>query len=213
MPFIPSPRRALGLGATALALVAAMAGPARADDGIFATVTDASHQECVSPVFSQPFAGLKDARDYVLAPGGAFTDPDGAGWQFSGGARIVQDDTPDGGTGGSLYMPSGSTAVSPVMCVDTTYPTARVWARTLDGDGDVSISVSYAGTKTALQPQDVGHVHGDHARWKLSGDVHIKPELGGKAPGWRRVAFVLTARGHTGEFQVDDLYVDPRMSR
>jgi hypothetical protein len=46
-----------------------------------------------------------------------------------------------------------------------------------------------------------------------SGDVHIKPELAGKVEGWRRVAFVLTAGGKTGEFQLDDIYVDPRMSR
>jgi hypothetical protein len=215
MPFIPSNRRALGLGATVLAIVAgaATAGPARADDGIVATTTAASQQECRAPLFSQPFAGFNDRRDYVLAPGGGFTDPEGAGWQFFGGAQIVQDETPDGTTGGSLYMPSGSTAVSPVMCVDMTYPTARVWSRTLGGDGDVAISVSYAGTRTELQPKDVGHVHGDHGRWKLSSDVHIKPELAGKSAGWRRVAFVLTARGRTGEFQVDDLYVDPRMSR
>ena len=110
-------------------------------------------------------------------------------------------------------MPSGSTAVSPVMCVDMTYPTARMWAQTLGGDGDVTVSVSYAGTKTELKPQDVGHVRGEKGRWKLSGDVHIKPELAGKDTGWRKVAFVLTAGGKTGQFQIDDIYVDPRMSR
>jgi len=110
-------------------------------------------------------------------------------------------------------MPSGSTAVSPVMCVDMTYPTARLWARTLGGDGDVSVSVSYAGTKTELSPQEVGHVKGDRQRWRLSGDLQIKPQLAGKADGWRKVAFVLEAGGKTGQFQVDDFYVDPRMSR
>ena len=213
---IPSSRRGLRTGllaSLALAATFASSSPAMADEGIIADTTAASQQECQAPLFSQPFSGLKDNRDYVLAPGGNFSDPSGAGWQFFGGAQIVTDTAPDGTTGGSLYMPSGSTAVSPVMCVDMSYPTARLWAQTLGGDGDVKFSVSYAGTKTELRPQDVGHVHGDHGRWKLSGDVHIKPELAGKDAGWRKVAFVLNAGGKTGTFEIDDIYVDPRMCR
>src|SRR3954454_8778170 len=143
-----------------LAVVASAvaASPAGADDALLADTTAASRQECVAPVFGHPFVDFKDSRDYVLAPGGDFDDPSGAGWQFFGGARVVRDDPREGTSGGSLYMPSGSGAVSPVMCVDMSYPTARMWARTLDGDGDVDFSVSYAGTKTQLRPQGVGHV-------------------------------------------------------
>jgi hypothetical protein len=216
MRHIPLSPRGLRLSlVTSLTVVAAFAStsPAMADEEVTAVTTAASQLECQAPVFSQPFSDLKDNRDYVLAPGGDFSDPSGAGWQFSGGARLVDDARPDDTTGGSLYMPSGSMAVSPVMCVDTTYPSARLWAQKLGGDGDVSFSVSYAGTKTELKPKEVGHVHGDNRRWKLSGDIHIKPELAGKANGWRRVAFVLVAGGNDGEFQIDDLYVDPRMSR
>jgi hypothetical protein len=217
MPYIRLSRRAFRASLVAsLTLVAAFVStsPAMADDdGLVATTTSASQQECQAPVLSQPFADLKDNRHYVLAPGGDFSDPSGGGWQLFDGARIVNDVKPDGSTGGSLDMPSGSMAVSPVMCVDMTYPTARLWARTLGGDGDVRISVSYAGTKTELDPKEVGHVKGDRQRWKLSGDVQIKPELAGKAEGWRKVAFVLSAGGKSGNFQVDDFYVDPRMSR
>jgi hypothetical protein len=203
----------LGIAAcVALGAALGTTAPALADDGLVANTTGASQQECQAPVLSQPFWGLRDTRHYVLAPGGDFTDPAGAGWQFFGGARIVNDVKPDGTVGGALYMPSGSRAVSPVMCVDMTYPTARVWARSLGGDGDVDFAVSYAATKSELKPQSVGHINGDRRGWKLSGDVHIKPELGGKSDGWRRVAFVLTAGGKSGEFQIDDVYVDPRMS-
>jgi hypothetical protein len=212
----PLSRRVFRVGlAVGLSLVGAFASttPAMADEGLTANTTAASQQECQAPVLSQPFSDLKDNRDYVLAPGGDFSNPTGSGWQFYDGARIVDSTTPGGSAGGSLYMPSGSMAVSPVMCVDMTYPTARMWAQTLGGDGDVRFSVSYAGTKTELNPQDVGHFHGDRNRWRLSGDIHIKPELAGKGFGWRRVAFVLTAGGKSGQFQIDDIYVDPRMSR
>jgi hypothetical protein len=205
--------RRAGLALLACAASAVAAPPAQADDGIVADTTAASRQECLAPVFGNPFVDFKDRRDYVLAPGGSFDDPSGAGWQLLGGAQVVEDDSRDGTVNGSLLMPSGSVAVSPVMCVDMTYPTARMWARTIDGDGDVAFSVSYAGTKTQLKPQGVGHVKGDHGRWKLSSDVHIKPELAGKDDGWRKVAFVLTAGGKNGRFQIDDLYVDPRLSR
>jgi hypothetical protein len=216
MRHIPLSRRAgrvlLVMSLTAAGALASTT-PAMADDGLTATTTAASRQECQAPVLSQPFSALKDERDYVLAPGGDFSDPNGGGWQFFGGAQVVSSSRPDGTAGGSLYMPSGSTAVSPVMCVDMSYPTARLYAQTLGGDGDVTFSVSYAGTKTELDPQDVAHVKGDRDRWKLSGDVHIKPELAGKASGWRKVAFILSAGGKTGQFQIDDIYVDPRLSR
>jgi hypothetical protein len=207
-------RRASLLASLTLAAAMVTAAPAMADDdGLVATTTSASQQECQAPVLSTPFSAFKDNRDYVLAPGGDFSNPGGGGWQFFGGAHIATDITPNGDTGGTLEMPSGSMAVSPIMCVDMTYPTARLWARTLGGDGDVHIAVSYAGTKTELDPKEVGHVNGDKQRWKLSGDVQIKPELAGKTTGWRKVAFVLTAGGKTGNFQVDDFFVDPRMSR
>jgi hypothetical protein len=216
MPHNPLSPRGLRMSlVTSLVALAAFAStsPAMADEEIVASTTAASQLECQDPVFSQPFSDLKDDRDYVLAPGGDFSDPSGGGWQFSGGARIADDTRPDGTTGGSLYMRSGSTAVSPVMCVDITYPTARLWAQKLGGDGDVRVSVSYAGTATEHKPKEVGHVHGDDRRWKLSGDIHIKPELAGNEHGWRRVAFVFVAGGNNGQFEIDDLYVDPRMSR
>lgn len=184
--------------------------PAMANQGLTANMTGASALECQAPLLSQPFLNLKDNRAYTLAPGGDFSNPAGAGWQFFGGAHIAQTGGPDG-NGGTLEMPSGSTAISPIMCIDMTYPTARLWAKTIIDDGDVSVAVSYAGTKTELQPQDVGHVKGDHSNWKLSNDVQIRPDLAGKTAGWRKVAFILTANGKRGDFQIDNFFVDPRM--
>jgi hypothetical protein len=194
------------IGATALI----SSSPAMADQVLTANMTGASALECQAPVLSQPFLSLRDNRQYTLAPGSDFSNPAGAGWQFFGGAHIAQAAGPDGRSG-TLDLPSGSTAVSPVMCVDMTYPTARIWAKSIVADGDVTVSVSYAATKTALKPQTVGSVKGGRNAWALSSDVAIRPQLAGKADGWRKVAFILTARSNHGDFQVDNFFVDPRM--
>jgi hypothetical protein len=187
--------------------------PIDPDGTATAVTTWASRQECSAPTLFQPFASWKDSRHYVLAPGGSFDDPSGGGWQLGGGAAIVQEDDTDGDTNGVLDMPTGSVAVSPTMCVDLDYPTARMWVRNVEGDGDIKVAVMYDAGKTSRMPQSVGHVHGAKAGWRLSGDLKIQPQLAGKEAGWRRVAFVLQAGGKDSLFRLDDFYVDPRMVR
>ena len=43
--------------------------------------------------------------------------------------------------------------------------------------------------------------------WLLTSDLDMKPDLGGKTAGFRRVAFRFTAL--SGTWRIDDLYVDP----
>ena len=80
----------------------------------------------------------------------------------------------------AVELPSGSVAVSPVMCVDTTYPTARMWAKTIADDGDVDFAVAYAGTKTALEPKEVGHVKGEKAAGSCRATCTSSPSSAGK---------------------------------
>jgi hypothetical protein len=218
--FCLNPRRLAGaLAATACTVLTASApalaaSPLDEDGAASAITTAASTAECAAPSLLQPFSSWKDNRHYVLAPGASFEDPAGGGWQLGNGARIVQETNPDGTVDGVLDLPTGAVAISPTMCVDLDYPTARTWVRTVAGDGDVGVSVIYDAGKKAHVAHAVGHVHGDKQRgWGLSGDVKIQPELAGKKEGWRRVAFVLTGGGKSAEFQLDDFYVDPRMVR
>jgi hypothetical protein len=212
-------RRLASVVAVASALLAlpASAGaatPIAADGTATATTTAASRLECSDPTLFQPFASWKDNRHYVLAPGGDFSNANGGGWRLGGGATIINDTNPDGTVDGVLDLPTGAVAVSPTMCVNLDYPTARAWVRNAFGDGDVAVSVMYDAGKTAQLPQTVGHMHGPkQASWQLSADVKIQPQLAGKTEGWRRVAFVLTGGGKASDFRVDDFYVDPRMVR
>jgi hypothetical protein len=221
MPHFPwnCRRLAAALAVTASTALAASA-PALADTPIdaeapaTALTTAASNAECTAPNLLQPFTSWKDSRHYVLVPNGDFNDETGGGWQLAGGARILNDAQADGTVGSVLDLPTGAVAISPTMCVDLDYPTARARIRKVIGDGDVAVSVMYDAGKTAQVPRSIGHAHGaKEGAWGLSGDLKIQPQLAGKKAGWRRVAFVLRAGGKSSDFRVDDFYVDPRMVR
>jgi hypothetical protein len=182
--------------------------PANAPATVLATVTWGSSAECAAPQFQQSLAGFGDKRWYVHAPGGDFDSAGAAGWQFTGGARL----TPDSHDGNALDLPAGSVAVSPAMCVDLSYPTARVWVRNAAGKANVTVGVAYAGTKTATVPHWVGAVKPASSAWSLSKDLAVQPQTAGKSGGWRLVAFVFVA-DKGGDARIDDFYVDPRSTR
>lgn len=202
--------RRLMLAAGTIAGTLALAAPAMAGTTLAATLFAGQTpvNECVASAISQPFIGVGDLRSYVLAPNGNFSDVSGGGWQFTGGAQVVPATRPLIGVGGVLELPAGATALSPLMCVDLDYPTARTWT---GGTGSLRINVVYPDTKKGLQPKSVGSVSGLHdGSWKLSSDFNVNPQIGGKYAGWRRVSFQLTNTSKSS-VQIDDFFVDPRM--
>jgi hypothetical protein len=196
-------RRALGTLCAAAAAVGLAASPALADTTAFT-----AGAACSTPTFYQPFTALNDGGFYTLAPGGTFDDPTGGGWQLTGGARIVQTTQPDGTVAGVLDLPSKSKAVSPVMCITSDYPTARLWVRNLVGSEGVFFYVSYDTNGTWTSPKNTGQFHGDHTAWTLSNPMNVQPS---NAFGWQQVRFTFIAGGNTSRFQVNDFWVDPRM--
>ncbi len=197
-------RRAVGLG---IGIAALAAGSAQA-----ATVTSpVDTSGCTTGAFSQPFASAKDSNWYTLMPGESAGSFDGTGWTLTGGAKLVTTTLADGSVGTVLDLPSGSTAVSPVMCVTSAYPTARTMVRNVTGGDGVHFKVAYEGTHTWVQPQETGQVHGNQSKWTLSGNVNVHPA--NNVTGWQPVQFTLTAGGKGSDFQVYDFYVDPHCFR
>jgi hypothetical protein len=202
--------RRLALAAGTVVATLALAAPAMAGTALPSTLfaAQAPVNECVPAAMSMPFVGLGDLRTYVLAPNGNFSDMSGGGWRFTGGATVVSATRPVVGAGGVLNVPAGATALSPLMCVDLDYPTARTWTA---GTGSLDINVVYPDSKKGLSPKSVGSVVGlKTGSWKLSSDFDVRPQIGGKYAGWRRVAFQLTNTSKSS-IQLDDFYVDPRM--
>jgi hypothetical protein len=192
--------RALALGAL---LAACAAVPAHA-----ATSLDTSM--CSDPAFSQPFLSAKDSNWYTLVPGQSAGSFNGAGWTLSGGAKIVTTALADGSTTSVLDLPSGSKAVSPTICVTSSYPTARAMVRNVAGAEGVFFYVSYQGTNSWNTPKNTGQIHGSGSAWTLVTPVNLQPF---NAAGWQPMRITLSPGGKSSDFQLYNLYVDPRMSR
>ena len=194
----------IGLSAAVAAAVAALA----ASSALAATYTPVDTSTCSAPQFTQPFLAMGDSNWYTLVPGQIANSFQGTGWTLNGAAHITSSSLAGGDTGNVLDLPSGSSAVSPPMCVSSDYPTARTMVRDVAGSEGVHISVAYAGTKTAAQPQDVGQVHGTQSAWTASNPFNVHP---GNLPGWQLVQFTLTPGGKSSDFQIYNFWVDPRM--
>jgi hypothetical protein len=200
------------LSAAAVLVVSGAATLASVSSAAAATTTlPAPSASCPAPVFSQPFASIGDQNSYSLVTGQTPDNFSGAGWTLTNGARIVASTLADGTTGSVLDLPSGATAVSPVICVTSAYPVARMEIRDLAGAEGVSFNVEYLGTATASNPKNTGQAHSNAgASWDASDQVNIQPS--GNAAGWQLMRIVLIGKGHTSNFELYNLYIDPRCS-
>jgi hypothetical protein len=140
-------------------------------------------------------------------PGETAGNFNGSGWTLSGGAKIVATTLANGATGSVLDLPSGSKAVSPTICVTSDYPRARTMVRDVAGSEGVYFNVSYEGTNTWNNPKNTGQVHGSGTAWTLSTPVNLQPY---NTLGWQPMRITLIPGGKTSEFQLYDLYIDPR---
>jgi hypothetical protein len=115
-------RRLLAVATTLVALAAASATSASAGGGGDGSLLGCGHEA------THPFLRWLDPLPYTLLPGGDF-ESGAAGWQLSGGARVVDGNEPFdvGGTAGShsLLLPAGSSATSPPMCMGLLLPVVR----------------------------------------------------------------------------------------
>lgn len=185
----------------AAGIAALAAGNAQA-----ATTTSIDTSACASPLLTQPFLSAHDSNWYTLIPGQTPGNFDGTGWQLTGGARIITTTLADGSTASVLDLPSKSKAVSPTMCVTSSYPTARTMVRDVKGSEGVFFYVSYEGTSTWTNPKNTGQVHGQQTAWTLATPVNVQPS---NALGWQPVRFTFVPGGNTSDFQLYDIYIDP----
>jgi hypothetical protein len=194
-------RRPLALGA-AVATLCAVAPAAAIAAGTTSTTS------CNAPALAQVYSWALDTNWYAGIPGESWDNMGTSGWTLSGGAKFMADTLADGARGNVLYMPSGSKAVTPQLCISDSYPFGRGEMRNLAGTQGVSLSVSYLGSKGWGASQATGSMVGTSTVWSLPSPFTIKPS---SVTGWQYAKFTLTALGSSSKYEISNLYIDPRM--
>lgn len=189
-------RLSLSVGATVAACVWVAAPSALADSGL---------SSCPSVGLIQPFLAYGDSNSYMLVQGQSVDNFDGTGWTLSGGANLVATTLADGANGLVLDLPPGASATSPVTCVQSGMPTARVITQGLGGP-------NHNGIQVGIWSADGSRFQGNQtistqSGWSLSDPLVVAPGVGGAT----EVYFTISAKPNAGEQQLYDFAVDPRM--
>jgi hypothetical protein len=158
---------------------------------------------CSNPPLYQPFLTWGDTNWWALPPGENLDHFAGTGWTLERGATIGTRTLADGSTGQVLEMPSGSTAVSPPMCVGNGYPFAK------------TLILAKSKGSVAFTPYDLttGRQMGTMQLlglpdWSLTPPVNVLP---GAVQGWHIMQFTFLAGNGNDDFEIYNFAIDPRM--
>jgi hypothetical protein len=159
------------------------------------------------PAFDHPFTPWGDMGTYTLSPGGDM-ETGLAGWTLSGAAAVVDGDDDLGVLAGAhvLSLPAGASVVTAPICIDETYPWAKLVAKSTVAKGStLDVQVLYVDSKGKAVAKGSDHFEVKDGAWAPSVELGIYAELAGAAP----VSFRFTAPKGSG-WLLDDFYVDPR---
>ena len=188
----------------AVAAVAALAVPTRAN-ALLGLGNPCGEQ------MSQPFAQFGDNGSYTLIPGGSFESGTSA-WSLRGGATVVDGNEPFAGSGSSsLYLPAGSYATSPFMCVGTLSPTLRVFGFSSNRTTALSVQILARNIFGLLTVLNVGVVYPGQTAWAPTNAGLFLQSLGALLTNTTQIAFRFAPVN--GSWTIDDTYVDPFLSQ
>jgi hypothetical protein len=177
--------------------------------GLAATGAEACSYPGAKPVF----APWGDQHSYALAPDGGF-ESGGAGWSQRGGAGIVAGNESYQLNGPadsrSLALPAGSTATSPPICMSIDTPLFRFVARNA-GDPSSRLRVEAIYSLLGLVRTNVVNTLSAGSSWEPTKQMWtvlgLSTLVGTVLPSSIEIRF--TPLDSKGQWQVDDLYVDP----
>ncbi|MFL5952865.1 MAG: hypothetical protein ACJ76I_01985 [Gaiellaceae bacterium] len=187
----------------AVAAVAALASPAPAN-ALLGLGNPCGAQ------MSHPFAQFGDNGSYTLIPGGSF-EPGAPGWSLKG-AALVGGNQPFLSTGSrSLYLPAGSSATSPFMCVGSLSPTLRVFGFSSGATTALSVQILAKNALGLLTVLGVGIVYPGQTKWAPTNAALFLQGLGALLTNTTSIAFRFAPVN--GSWTIDDTYVDPLLSQ
>jgi hypothetical protein len=173
----------------------------------------ATAQACDYRGAEQVFKPWGDNHFYVLAPDGGF-EAGGSGWSLSGGATTVAGNESfylnDSADQRALSLPAGSSAVSPPICMSLDTPIFRLLARnTGDPSAGLRVEASYK-LLGLVRTKTVSTIRAG-AAWapsqQMSTVLTLSTIVGVLIPS--AIQIKITPVGSGGQWQVDDLYIDP----
>lgn len=169
------------------------------------------------PTLAQSFAPWGDLGLYTPVPN-AGVEQGAAGWTLTGDATVVAGNEPwkIGGASdrSSLELAEGASATTAPICIDETYPHFRLFARNAgSAKGSLRIEVIYLDTKGKVVNTKASDYKSTASAWQPTGAVGIDLFTARTTVAAAPVAFRFTANGKDARFQLDDVYVDPRMAR
>jgi hypothetical protein len=207
-PRRPSSLRAARAVAALACAGAALTGAASAQA---ATAARSGGPACPDQPLSHPFLRWLDPASYTLVQNGSLEKA--TGWSLAGGARLVAGNESFSVNSprdrSSLSLPAGSSATSPPMCVTLLHPTLRFFA--VNGGAPTSVLVvdavvKLAGIRLSLP---VGLVLAG-SDWQPTLPMPFLTNL--LAPLAGTVSFRFAPLGRSGEWRIDDVYLDPYKS-
>lgn len=173
----------------------------------------ASAASCGYTGAEQVFKPWGDQLNYVLAPDGGF-EAGGSGWTLNRGAAAVAGNETyylnDAADDSSLSLPSGSSAWSPPVCMSLDTPVFRMLARNT-GDPSSKLRVEAIYTLLGLVRTNVVNTVTAGPDWaptqKMSPVLGLSTIIGTLIPS--SIQIRITPLDTKGQWQVDDLYIDP----
>ena len=171
---------------------------------------------CTGETYGQTFAQFGDDNWYTAVPGGGFeagTIP----WAASGGATPVDGnesfDVGGAGDSRSLSLPAGSSATSPAVCASIDKPTLRFFARNSGSSSSrLNVDVLYPGLLGAVRTARIGSISAGGA-WNPTGSQQLTVTnlLATLSLSRTAIAFRFSPADGSGQWTIDDVYVDPKM--
>lgn len=199
---------ALVAAASSVTVMAAVAPSAHA--GLLSLDTGACGQ-----ALSEPFAPWGDDATYALVPGGTF-EPGSPSWALTGGAKIVRGNESyhvSGPGSYSLSLPSGSSATSPAACTGLDHPSARLFVRNTGSPSSrLNVYATYRLLLGLPYTISLGQLSGS-AAWQPSSVLQmglLNNVVGSLTLSESTISFTFVPADNSGNWKIDDVYLDPR---
>jgi hypothetical protein len=195
MPYIIRPKRARKL-------VAALFGTAM----LVAAVPAAASAACPSSPTTEALSQYGDNAAYTLLSGSSFEN--GApGWSLNN-AQVESGEGANGGQGYLTIEPNGS-AVSPVFCVSSEYPSFRFFAHKLNGPWWSWLSVTLRWNENGYTHEAFVSPIKHGGSWDLTPSLNLASILPLGAPESTVNAQLVFQPRWGSSWAIDSVYIDP----